>query len=131
MIPKPKPYRLVKAARRRNERAVIEGVRAKCVDRDGYCRLALAKHLLGPCDGPSEWMHLGENRRFRTVGQEPERRHTTSGTMMGCHRHHYAYDKTHLYVVVPLTEAGADGTLRIEIPKDKDVNTYGVRSCLV
>lgn len=86
-----------KARAKRQEAKHAKAVRAACVARDGYCLIAsrLPRSiavLLGPCEGPSEWMHVGEHRRCHTRGMEPEERHTTAGSGMGCKRHHDAYD---------------------------------------
>lgn len=132
MLPKPKPRRLIKAARRRAAARVVADVRGRVVVRDGHCRLALAAWMLGPCDGPSEWMHLGDMRRFKTAGQAPETRHTTAGTAMGCRRHHKMYDRR-VFDLSPLTDAGADGTLRVKMNNDPDSreNSYGVGRSVV
>ena len=68
----------------------MTAVRARTVDRDGYCRL---RNLgLGPCSGPSEWAHYQGSRRFETRGLPPEERHTTAGTLQLCRSHHARYD---------------------------------------
>jgi hypothetical protein len=92
-----------RAKRRRAEAPVAKKVREKCVERDGHCRLA----PLGGCEGPSEWSHIGANKRARTRGMKPERRHTTAGSMMLCRKHHGLYDSG--IINVSTTEAGADG----------------------
>lgn len=112
MLPKPEPYRRVKARRARHESAVKREVRAACVERDGYCRLAFRG--MGPCGGPSEWMHMSWKRRSLTMGQAAEARHTTSGSAMGCRLHHQRLDhKASPWIdVEPLTDSGADGRMR-------------------
>lgn len=96
---------------------MVSDVRGECVVRDGYCRIGrVSEPALGPCSGPSEWAHLGDKRRARTRGQEPEERHTTAGSLMACRAHHYAYDKgieadgTKLHIE-ERTPKGADGPL--------------------
>jgi hypothetical protein len=101
----------LKARRKRKERAVVRDVRARCVERDGYC--ILRGGALGPCEGPSEWAHFGEHKRFKTVRQEAEERHTTAGSFMACRRHHDQYDgrrKPRLVISAP-TSLGCDGAL--------------------
>lgn len=107
---KPKgPTARYRAKRRRAEQPVVKSVRAKCVERDGYCRLM----GLSPCAGPSQWMHLGEKKRARTRGMRPEQRHTTAGTAMGCERHHGLYDTGQIELA--MGERGADGPMRAQI----------------
>lgn len=90
-------------------------VRPKCVDRDGYCRIA-GVAALGPCDGPSEWSHFGESKRFKTRGMEPEERHTTEGSLMFCKKHHDEYDgrRRPRLKVEATTDRRCDGPLRYE-----------------
>lgn len=102
---KPGPTARARAKRRRKEAPVAAKVRAKCVERDGYCRLMGVSH----CDGPSQWMHLEEKKRARTRGMKPEERHTTTHSMMGCERHHGLYDRGLLRIM--LGAQGADGVL--------------------
>jgi hypothetical protein len=68
------------------------------------------------CDGASEWAHLEDKRRFKTVGMEPEERHTTGGSLMLCKSHHVAYDRHRIKITI-LSRAGADGPLRFEETK--------------
>lgn len=120
-IPKPKPggLRRKKASVKRRETKLIrEDVRPHCEQRDGYCRFGPlmpdALYLLvGSCDGPSEWAHMEDKRRSKTVGLPPEERHTREGSLMLCKRHHGAYD-THKFDLEPLTSNGAEGDLRIK-----------------
>ena len=116
---KPEPHDRVKRRKKAQESAVKIAVRAQCVARDGYCRLAHAG--LGACHGPSEWAHLRSHRRSKTVGQAPERRHTTVGSMMLCCQHHARFDGKALPFIsaVPGTTVpmgpvgeGADGHLK-------------------
>ena len=90
---KPEPRRRAKRRAQRAERVVVETVRAACVERDGYCRIARDNVVaLGPCAGPSEWAHLEEKRRFKTRGMSSEDRHSVDWTVMMCERHHKLYD---------------------------------------
>ncbi len=116
--PKGRTKRQLKGRKARHEAAVIAVVRAVCVERDGYCRirksgptLAIVVEVFGACDGPSQWCHMHQKRRSRTVGQAPEVRHTTADSFMACVRHHADYDAYRL-LITSLTRAGADGPLR-------------------
>lgn len=111
--PKPASRKKVKAKATRVERQVIKSVRERCVERDGYCRLAgMTERLI--CHGPSEWAHLNESRRFKTRGMAPEDRHTTAGSFMACESHHAAYD-AHAVDIIEQTDRGADGPLTVEL----------------
>lgn len=96
----------LRARKRRKEAPVVTRVRARCVDRDGYCRLM----GVSPCAGPSQWCHLGDKQRFKTRGQAPEVRHTVEGTFMGCEKHHGEYDRGELEIIEGTTD-GAEGPL--------------------
>jgi hypothetical protein len=110
--PKPESRKRVKARATRAARAVVTRVRAACVARDGRCRLAGT--LLGnSCYGRSEWAHLRGYRRSKTLGQPAEQRHCTEGSVMLCAFHHAVYDR-HELTIEPLTELGANGTLRVQ-----------------
>lgn len=116
-IRKPEPRKRSKRRVKRHEVKVAGTVRALCVERDGHCLIASrvplsVARLLGPCDGPSEWMHIGESRRYRTRGQVAEERHTTAGSGMGCKRHHAAYD-AHEFDIQTYRDVGMDGPLSI------------------
>lgn len=117
----PKPQRgsarREKARGKRQEAKVAAAVRADCVVRDGYCLIASrlprsVAGLLGPCEGLSEWAHVGEHRRCFTRGQEPEQRHTTAGSGQMCTAHHVAYD-SHEFDFETYTEAGMDGVFAV------------------
>jgi len=115
--PKPEPKKRVKDRAKRAEQKVEQFVRAQCVLRDGDCRVGSILNRLFVltfcrCGGESEWAHLEDKRRFKTRGQDPEVRHTTAGSLMLCTEHHQDYDQ-HRLEIEPLTEAGADGRLRI------------------
>jgi hypothetical protein len=115
-IPKPEPRKRTKARRDRQESKVKKTVRAQCVERDGDCLIfsrlpASLRVLLGPCEGQSEWAHIGRHRRFLTRKMEAERRHTTKGSGQLCQKHHQAYD-AHLFDF-ETDEQGMDGMIGI------------------
>lgn len=104
---KPKP---------RAERDQIAAVRAACVARDGYCRIAsdCVWPVDGPrysCEGPSQLMHMHAKRRSKTRNQAPAVRHDARYALMGCAFHHAEYD-AHRLVITAQTRAGANGRLR-------------------
>lgn len=105
---KPGPTARYRAKRRRAEQPVVTSVRAQCVERDGYCLFA----VFAGCAGRSEWMHLEDQKRARTRGMAPTKRHTTAGSAMGCERHHDAYDAGQ--IALAMTERGADGPIRAD-----------------
>jgi hypothetical protein len=113
--PQPKPARgsrkRAKAKLAREETKVKRKVRAEVAERDGPCRFIGLQHLFGPCEGPSTWQHYGEKRRSKTRGLPPEERHTVSGTMMQCRRHHARVDENEIKVE-HMDERGANGNLR-------------------
>lgn len=128
-IGKPEARKRTKGRKDRAEAKVEKVTRAKCVDRDGYCRigsrgteevldvydpLLFVPSLADGCEGPSQWAHRGELRRARTRGQAPEIRHTTAGSLMLCQRHHDQYDNTQKprLFITALTAKGADGPLK-------------------
>lgn len=120
----PKPPRGTKRRQKnrgkRLESKTAKSVRALCVERDGECLFATRgvetrqeSLLLGPCDGPSEWAHVGKHRRCFTRGQAPEVRHTTAGSAQMCRRHHRAYD-AHVFDVLPTDSVkGMNGAYRV------------------
>jgi len=108
--PKGRTRKSLKAAKDRVEMKVIKRVRAKCVVRDGFCRLM----GMGPCQGVSEWAHMHAKRRSQTRGKAPELRHTTSESFMACTSHHAWYD-AHKITVEPLTDRGADGPMSARV----------------
>lgn len=121
MIPKPEPWKRVKARRKRAELKTKQDVRVKVAARDGYCRLYVLDEgwrtqlwkMFGPCGGASEWAHL--RKRSLTRRMDPEVRHSTATSVMFCGNHHQhgrcAHER-HTLDVAPLTEKGADGPLR-------------------
>ena len=116
---KPEKRSTSKARKKRKAAAVIQTVREQCVDRDGYCRLSGVARF-APCDGPSEWMHLGDHRRSNTRGMDPEERHRRDKSLMGCRRHHGLYDGRQLVngqrlQIDEITDRGADGPLRFTL----------------
>lgn len=111
MRKKPGPVARARAKKRRKEGPVVKAVRAKCVDRDGYCRHGKDDELAGYyCEGYSQWAHFGEKKRFKTRGMAPEERHTTTDSLMLCEACHTDYDHGDL-IIVPMTEDGCDGEL--------------------
>jgi hypothetical protein len=115
-IAKPEPRQKAKDRDDRREAQIVKQVRRHDVDRDGYCRVQSEDPdlltIVGPCAGLSEWAHLEDQRRGRTMGQPPEQRHTSGGTAMLCNRHHTAYD-AFKWAIEHLTTRGADGPIRI------------------
>lgn len=109
-IPKPERARTVKGRKKRAEAAQIRRVRAKCVERDGLCRLM----GVGPCFGVSEWAHLRPKTRAHTRGLPPEERHQTAYSAQMCTAHHYAYDAGDIKLE-PLTDKGADGPMSVKV----------------
>lgn len=109
MLQKPEPIARVKRRRQRGERTVAAIVRRDCVERDGYCRLADVP-IVADCFGPSQWSHMGEKRRFRTRGMQPEQRHCTEFSLMLCQRHHDDYDQRRIDIRAA-SSRGADGPL--------------------
>jgi hypothetical protein len=113
-VPKPETRKRIKGRKVRAEAKVKKFTRAKCVERDDYCRLMrdnlLAVQLFDACGGPSQWAHLEDKKRARTRGQAPEMRHTRAGSLMLCEKHHTDYD--HGRIKIGLSPAGADGPLR-------------------
>lgn len=116
--PKPEKRATTKRRKDRKEAAVASAVRATVSERDGFCRLftydSSVYQMFGSCQGLSQWAHLGDARRFKTRGMEPTLRHTSSGSLMFCARHHQDYD-AHRMQVEALTDRGADGPLRFTI----------------
>jgi hypothetical protein len=111
-ILKPTSRKTLKGRKDRAEYKTKAQVRAECVERDGYCRIAEMAHRT-LCAGRSEWMHLEEGRRSQTRGMAPEKRHTTRLSLMGCKRHHLEYD-AHVFDVDFIDpERGADGALQV------------------
>lgn len=114
MIPKPIPRKTEKRRRKAAESAVIKSVRLEVMRRDSH--LCRARYMREPCSGPLEWAHLGDNRRWKTRGMAPEKRHTTKGSLCLCKTHHALYDsgsrKTgERMSIMQRTDAGADGPL--------------------
>lgn len=107
--PKPTDTRKRIAGRkRRAEAKVKQEVRAKCVTRDGDCRLQKAPWH--DCGGESEWAHFEEKKRARTRGMPPEERHTTEGSLMLCTTAHRDYDAGRMAIEAQTLD-GADGEL--------------------
>lgn len=113
---KPEKRSTTKRRKDRAEATQKQTIRAKCVARDGFCRLERAPHgfnlFIGVprCGFRSEWAHLGAKKRARTRGQAPEIRHTTKESLMFCDEHHRRYDGGDIEIEF-LTADGADGLL--------------------
>lgn len=117
-FPKPESRQTEKRRVDRHEAEVIQAVRNEVSDRDGYCRVAIPQHREDRCRGNSEWAHIGDYRRFKTRGMEPEERHTTWGSAMLCTFHHDCYDgrnQSWTLKIVEMTEKGADGPMRFDL----------------
>lgn len=122
-FPKGEARRRLRDRRRRTARRVVVTVRAVVADRDFYCRLycldAMTQEriaaIFGACAGRGEWAHRREASRAKTRGQAPERRHTTTASLMLCHFHHQddrcGYDRS-AFRIEDLTDCGCDGRLR-------------------
>jgi hypothetical protein len=122
-FPKPTPKK--KGAKARLDKKHADKVRQEVMDRDGGCRFpadpkqpnlgGVPRLNLLQCDGPLEWAHLPDWRRSRTMGQAPEERHTTAGSMMLCRRHHTMLDQNQLMILftgqLEGTSCGADGPI--------------------
>lgn len=130
---KPGPVAKYRAKRRRAEGPVAKRVRARCVERDGYCRICDWEN--NPSDthegdddfdslpyaedewsrGPSEWAHLNEGKRAKTRGMTPEQRHSTAKSLMLCQFHHDHLDgrRQPQIEIDERNYLGADGPLDI------------------
>jgi hypothetical protein len=122
--PKRGSHKRLKAKRARAAGKVVEIVRHRCVERDGYCfivnRLSAAQYFdlipaIGICEGPSEWAHVGKHRRSKTRGQAAEVRHTTVGSAIACRKHHRLYDNHDFDIECFDAERGMDGTFRVVV----------------
>jgi hypothetical protein len=112
------PVAKARARKARKDAAVAKKVRAKVADRDGYCRVGRDSGLQFVfCQGPSEWAHFGDKKRFKTVGMPPEERHTTAGSLCLCASHHVLYDRCLLHIEA-LTEDGCNGPLKFTWPNE-------------
>lgn len=106
-LSKPKgPTARYRAKRKRADDAHRLGIRAACVLRDGYCKFA----ILGGCQGLSEHCHLGEKKRARTRGMDPEIRHTMEGSCMACTFHHHEEEQGRLKLSM-FPYVGANGPM--------------------
>lgn len=130
--PKGPKRKTVKGQKQRSEDAVKKRVRARCVERDGQCRIGEWElnpddthddELIGDgceangCEGESQWAHMHAKRRSQTRGQAPDVRHTTAESLMLCSRHHRQYDGTEKprLTIQALTAKGADGPLQFSV----------------
>ena len=125
-IPKGEPRRTRKGRQRRQEGAVKQSVRAQLVERDGPCRVMHPEWQyrddlpgsLWPheCTTVSEWAHLKGHRRSQTRGMAPNRRHTTTHSLMLCQELHRLEEQGILKVEY-LTKRGCDGPLRLTVER--------------
>jgi hypothetical protein len=131
-LSKGKTRKQITAKKQRAEQTQIQAVRARCIERDGHCRVfrtmasayegwailaALHQQRVGDvCDGPSAWAHLHARRRSKTRGMAPDVRHDTKYSLMLCAKHHAAYDAKRL-IITALTRRGADGPLKFRRAK--------------
>lgn len=109
--PKLERRKTTKRRKARKESKRKRSIRAQCVERDGYCRIGKDADDYTDCHGPSEWAHFGPKKRARTRGQDPDVRHTTAGSFMGCRAHHRDYDAGELTITAVDEVAGCDGEL--------------------
>lgn len=109
-ISKGTPRKLAKGRKDRAEAKVEKRVRAEVETRDGHCRFSQSNVMAAVCNGPSEWAHFGDKKRFKTRGMVPDARHTTAGSLMLCRKHHSEYDAGRL-AIEALTASGCDGLL--------------------
>lgn len=110
---KGKTRKQLKAQKLRHEAAVAAEIRGKVALRDGDCRLLGVRPFT--CCGVPEWAHLGDKRRFKTRGMDPEERHTTRDSVIFCTAHHRAYD-AHRFDIEYMTPDGADNQLKYIFP---------------
>lgn len=127
------PRRILKARKKRAEKWTEAIVRAKCVERDGYCRIGCIDSIYQncidhdkaltesdmDCAGASQWTHMHARLRSQTRNMAPEVRHSTRYSFMACQRHHDQYDgrqRPRLFVTA-LTAKGADGPLKFRMGK--------------
>lgn len=108
-LPKGPTRQRLKGRRDRAEAAVQKAVRAKCVERDGLCRINGGLGVAVPL-GQSEHAHMHVARKSKTRNQAPEIRHSTKTSLMLCAVHHRLYDAKEL-TIDALTDQGADGPL--------------------
>ena len=108
--PKPRLRKSLTRANRRVAAKIKRQVRAAGLDRD--CNVCRAWWMIDMdrCDGPLEWAHFGDYKRFKTRGKPAAERHTTMGSLMLCQSHHRAYDSGRL-AITALSDRGADGPL--------------------
>lgn len=124
--PKPEKRKTTKGRKDRAESKQKHMVRMLCVARDGDCRImrsgptvGMAWEAFGECRGESEWAHMHAKRRSQTRGQAPEKRHTSTHSLMLCTRHHDQYDgrQSPRLFITALTRSGADGSLKVRLGK--------------
>jgi hypothetical protein len=117
----------IKSREDREEQQIIKRNRAKCVRRDGDCRIGYwgdsAVELFGECFGASQWHHL--DPRSLTRNEPPEVRHSTTITMMACGSHHRMLD-LHEIKYEPQTEDGADGPLTFWVDESRRLVEHAI-----
>lgn len=106
----PEPIDRTKRRKRRTEAAVKREIRALVAERDPMCRWEGMAPTV--CRGRAEWCHLRPRTRAQTRGMDPEYRHTTLFTLMGCKGHHKLYDAG-VFETVFLTDRMADGPIEV------------------
>lgn len=110
--PKGPSRKTLKGRVKRSEATVKREVRAACVERDGYCRLA-GLAIVGQCQGRSEWSHMAGHRRSQTMGRPADERHATAWTSMLCTKHG-KLEEDDAIAIVPLTDRGLDGPIEVQ-----------------
>lgn len=110
------PTARARARKTRKDGIVAAVVRELVEARDGHCRYGFDVPPTDRtrCDGPAEWAHFGEHKRFKTRGMAPEKRHTTAGSLMLCRAHHRAYDSGELEIDAHYDVDGCDGPLEYD-----------------
>ncbi len=95
----------------KHERQVKIEVRRVVFNRDPGC--VVPEDPRWPHDGPDEWAHLEDAKRWRTVCQRPEERHTARLSARLCRGHHQGYDDARAGTLALrfLSDRGADGPI--------------------
>ena len=105
------PSRQAEQTRQRRAADVVAKLeRARCDERDGYCRLWHRPGFF--CAGASDWAHLPAWRRSKTRGRPAVERHV-GVTIKLCRYHHDLLD-TH-FLRIDGTAANADGPMRFRL----------------
>jgi hypothetical protein len=111
----------MRAKRKRADHVTLERARVICEERDGYCRLlvpcrgddAESVRLSGLCGGYSTLAHLAGARRSKTRNRPSAERHDPRRMAMLCQAHHEREEREGMRLV-PLTEVGMDGPIRVQ-----------------